>query len=180
MFKNPTYIVFDVNGKIADKIRFIRQQLDPERADLNIEISVSGSNGLGFIKPSQNFDIIRHELDNICQQISPFWCNFGKIKKFVNTEIYYLSIKNKQPFFEVIELLKNSRIEFLPTPFEYEPHCTLTLPNTNTVTCIKGQEQYISSIKIPEERFLVTSLALYEEIKPSTFTTIFRKKLGLR
>ena len=179
MFIKPTYIVFDVSGSVADEVREIRKKLDPERANLNIEISISGSSGLGYVAPEQPLDIICHQLTEVCKRIVPFWCNFNDIKNFNNTNIYYFTIKNKQPFFDAIDILKSSNIKFLPTPYEYEPHCTLTLPaeknNTNNNKHIAGIEKII----IPKDNLFINSLALYEEIKPNSFVTIFRKKLGL-
>ncbi len=178
MFIKPTYIVFDVSGSVADEVREIRKKLDPERADLNIEISISGSSGLGYVAPGQPLDIICHQLTEVCKDITPFWCSFDNIKKFDNTDIYYLTIKYEQPFFDAIEILKSSNIKFLPTPYQYEPHCTLTLPteknNANNDNNITGIEQIV----IPKDNFFINSLALYEEIKPNSFITIFRKKLG--
>ena len=179
MFENPTYIVFDVTGTVADEVRDIRKKFDPERADLNIEISLSGSSGLGYIAPNQPFDIICHQLTDICSKLKPFWCSFDKIKKFPNTEIFYLSLKHKKPFFNAIKILQESNISFLSNPFVYEPHCTLTLPTIRDLEETRLAEKVnIKEIVIPKQKFYINSLALYEETKTNSFTTIFRKKLG--
>ena len=178
MFENPTYIVFDVTGRVAEKVRKIRQNIDPERADLNIEISISGSSGLGYLAPNQPFDIICQQLTEVCNKISPFWCHFDKIKKFPNTDIYYLSLKHQKPFFNSIKILQESNINFLSNPFSYEAHCTLTLPVQNDLPNAKLiSEIDFRKIKIPKEKFYISSLALYEETKTNSFKTIFRKKL---
>ena len=157
IFQDPTYIVLNVPSPTADEVRGIRSFFDPPRANMAVEISLCGSNGRGTISSGQNHDIVFRELDAIAGQTEAFSAKFGHVERFPDTGIFYYTLEDAGPFERLHLEITKSSIKFNPTPFPYEPHCTLKLAAFAEYT----EEQMLERLQPPNEDFIIDTMSIY-------------------
>lgn len=157
IFDQPTYVVLEVPDPPASAVTELRRRYDPERAGLEVEISLSGSSGTGSIAPGQNPDVVFNLLDRMASKTAPFFTSFNQIKCFCNTGIFYFTMNNPDKFIALHRHLVASGIVFTPNPWPYEPHCTITLCRMP----INKSEQLLR-LPPPTDNFIIDSLAVYQ------------------
>jgi hypothetical protein len=157
IFSDPSYIVLNIPSPVADELRHIRSFFDPPRANLAIEISLCGSNGRGTITPGQNPEMVFFEIDEIAAQTEPFSAKFGHVERFPDTGIYYYTLEDPEPFKALYSRFVESKIEFEPTSFPYEPHCTIKLGRQTEYS----EEEIITRLQPPEESFIIDTMSVY-------------------
>ena len=126
-FEQPTYIVLNAPAPIAQAVKALRRRFDPERSEMPVEVTLTGSNGLGVLNPDQSPDTVYDIFDRIVAESSPIKVKFGPMRSFPDTNIFFLEVT---PLDEICDLHKKfaaSAIQFQPSPFPFEPHCTVKL-----------------------------------------------------
>jgi len=175
LFECASYIVLHVPSPAADMVTGMRRRFDPVRADMAVEISVTGSCGVGSIAPGQDPEMIFNEVDRVAAEIEPFEASFLRICRFRNTGIYYFSLSDHERFENLHRRLAESQVKFLPNPWPYEPHCTLKLRGNMT----DEEENELLTIELPQNRFLINTLSVYELDTPLTPQLRHRHGLGI-
>lgn len=126
-FDQSSYVVLNVPEPIAGAVKALRRRFDPERAELPVEVTVAGSGGLGTIKPGQYPEKVYELLDQIALETAPIDVRFGPMRRFPNTTIFFLDIEPDERIKALQLKLIDSGIEFEPSRFPFEPHCTIKL-----------------------------------------------------
>ncbi len=157
IFSIPSYIVLNIPSPVADQLRNIRSFFDPPRANMTVEISLCGSNGRGTILPGQDPDMVFAETDAIARKTGPFSAQFGKVKHFPGTGIFYYTLQNTEPFEKLYSLFVESNIKFELSEFPYEPHCTLRLRRCTGYT----EKQIMTHLQPPKESFIINTMSIY-------------------
>ena len=125
-FDFDTYIVLDVPKPIASQIMAIRERhRDIFRASLPVEITLTGSSGVGVFDAAQDPEAAFARIDAIAVETAPIETSFGKVLRFENTDIFVLTLADERPFHLLHQRLAASGLRFTPSPFPYKPHCTL-------------------------------------------------------
>ena len=127
-------------------------------ARLPVEITVAGSSGVGPIPPGT--DRLKTEviLKSVLPHIKSFRMRFQEIRRFPNTNTFFLTPEDRQPFDNIHGILKASGITFDPIPWPYNPHCTLRAgPMTGEDSLEK-----ILGLSFPKGAFLMDTLSIYE------------------
>ena len=152
-----TYIVLNIRGNMAGKIRNIRARFDPERSAMPAEITVTGSSGLGHLVPGQPFEEVVAEMDRIAGCFAPITASFDKVERFPDTDIYYLTVADPVPFQAIHEAFAGSSIRFQTSPYPFHPHCTLKLRSAPS-----DQELLeLLFLDAPKGPFTLSRLSLY-------------------
>ncbi len=159
MFDDPTYVVLNIPAPAADIVKDIRRRFDPDRADYPVEISVSGSNGIGSIIEGQDSVEVFAAIDRIAADLKPFSTSFREIRQFENTGIFYFTMAYPEKFVEIHDMVVSSGIWFTPNRFPYEPHCTICL---NNATLTESDVAALCAIKPPQEEFIINTISVYE------------------
>ena len=154
---SATYIVLDIPEAMAGWIRSIRARFNPERCAMPAEITVTGSSGLGHLVPGQSLADVASEIDRIAGSVVPFSASFSKVERFPDTEIYYLTLKDPEPFRAIHRAFAESSIGFLPNPYPFQPHCTLKLRSKPS----DPELLELLFLEPPKESFTLSSLSLY-------------------
>lgn len=170
----PTYIVLDIQGAMAERIRSIRARFDPERSTMPAEITVTGSSGLGHLVPGQPLADVSAEIDRIAGRFMPFTASFSKVERFPETEIYYLTLSDPAPFLAIHKAFAESSIGFQPCPYPFHPHCTLKLRSTPSDTELLE----LLFLDAPKESFTLSSLSLYALPDVRTCERLHSARLG--
>lgn len=123
-FTHPTYVILPIKPPVADQVLRIRERYGHPSPN-PVEVTVAGSSGVDVLEPDQDPAAVVQALERIAASTPPFQTEFGEVRRFPGTHIYWLSLKDEAPFRALHDRLKNSGIRFRPSPFPYQPHCTL-------------------------------------------------------
>ena len=122
-----------------------------------VEITITGSSGLGHLVPGQSMEIVASEIDRIAAHFAPFSASFDKVERFPDTEIYYLTLSDPAPFRNIHEAFAGSAIGFRECPYPFQPHCTLKLRSTPS----DSELLELLFLDTPKEPFSLSALSLY-------------------
>ena len=175
IFQDPAYIVLNIPSPVADELRRIRSFFDPPRANMAVEISLCGSNGRGTISPGQDPDAVFGELDAIAAKTEAFSAKFGHVERFPDTGIFYYTLEDATPFEKLHLEITKSKIKFNPTPFPYEPHCTLKLAAFAEYT----EEQMLERLQPPNQDFIIDTMSVYSLDKNQQPKLLHRVNFGI-
>lgn len=92
---------------------------------LPVEVTVAGSSGVGTLAPDQDVRQVFSTLDRIAADTPVIAGRFGSMLRFPDTDIFVLTMEDPQPFIDLHQRIRESEIEFLPSPFPFMPHCTV-------------------------------------------------------
>lgn len=169
-----SFIVLDLPSPVAEMIRKLRGEYDPKRVLVPVEITLTGSSGLGAVSPGQDISLISEEIGQIAKRFSPFKAKFRKAETFPGSNIYFLSLEDENPFMELHKAFASSKIRFRESPFPYRPHCTLILREEN------HEPDFLEklSAKIPSEEFTMEMLSFYTLPSQNECELLFKTPLG--
>ncbi len=157
-YQLPAFIVLEIPEPVRGVIQSIRERLATVTARLPVEITVAGSSGVGPIPVGTDKDDTENRLKNVLGKVKAFRVRFQEIRRFANTDIFYLAPEERQPFDHIHETLKGSGIAFGPNPWPYNPHCTLRGGPMNE----RASAEEIFELPFPKEEFGVDTVSIYE------------------
>jgi 2'-5' RNA ligase len=157
-YRLPTYIVLEIPPPVRGVIQSIRDTLATPAARLPVEITVAGSSGIGPIPAGTDKNETEAALKFVLARLKPFRVRFQEIRRFPNTNIFYLAPEERQPFDHIHEVLKGSRITFGLNPWPYNPHCTLRGGPMND----HASAEDIFKLSLPKQDFVIDTLSIYE------------------
>ena len=164
-YRLPAYIVLEIPSPVRGVIQSLRDSLATPASRLPIEITVAGSSGVGPIPAGTGKDETESILRSVLANLKPFQVQFQEIRRFPNTNIFYLAPQERQPFDRIHGTLKASGLTFGPSPWPYNPHCTL---RGGPMTGPASAEE-ILSLSFPRQDFVIDTLSIYE-FNPQTVT----------
>ena len=127
------FILAEITGPAADRIRAIQLRFDPKLAALNRpHVTVAGSSGVGPIRASTPVALLREKLEPIAATTAPFEIRFQPPMRFMQTEIVSLPLDPHGLIRRLHERIAASGIPFPPARFTFTPHCTLNFYKTLT------------------------------------------------
>jgi 2'-5' RNA ligase len=154
----PAYIVLEIPSPVRAAIQSIRDNLATPASRLPVEITVAGSSGIGPILIGTDKSEIEEKLKPVLIGVKPFRARFQEIRRFPNTNIFYLAPQDRLPFDRIHESLKAGGIKFGSNPWPYNPHCTLRGgPMADGPSAAE-----IFRLSFPKEDFVIDTLSIYE------------------
>lgn len=175
MFDDPSYVVLNIPSPAADIVKDVRHRFNPKRAEYPVEVSVSGSNGVGSIIPGQDTGRIFDMIDTIAAGLKPFRTSFREVKCFPGSNIFYFTMNNEAEFLKIHSLVASSGIKFTPNQFPYEPHCTICL---NSALSNKQRKELLN-MKVPDVEFVINTISVYELNSADDGQLLHRCNFGL-
>jgi 2'-5' RNA ligase len=167
-YRLPAFIVLEIPPPVSGAIQSLRDSLATLAAPtvrLPVEITVAGSSGVGPIPPGTDRDKTEAALKSVLAGLKPFSVRFQEIRRFPNTNIFYLAPQERQPFDRIYEALAASGITFAPSRWPYNPHCTLRGgPMTD-----RDSAEAILTLPFPKQEFVIDTVSVYE-LDPATVT----------
>lgn len=158
IYRLPAYIVLEIPPPVSGVVQSLRDSLATPTARLPVEITVAGSSGTGPILQGTSKAATESLLKSVLPGLKPFSMRFQEVRRFPNTNIFYLAPENRKPFDRIHENLKVSGIAFAPNPWPYNPHCTL---RSGTMTDGASGED-IFNLSVPKQDFVIDTLSIYE------------------
>ena len=157
-YRLPTYVVLEIPSPVSNAVQVIRDSFETPTSRLPVEITVAGSSGIGPIPAGTAKAETEEKLQSILSELRPFRAQFNEVRRFPNTNIFYLAPHERKPFDRIHDLLKASGISFGTNPWPYNPHCTL---RTGPMT-YRFSEESIMGIPVPKQDFIIDTLSIYE------------------
>jgi hypothetical protein len=154
----PACVVLEIPSPVRGVIQSMRERLATVTARLPVEITAAGSSGVGPIPVGTDKDDTEKRVKSVLSGVKAFRVRFQEIRRFPNTDIFYLTPEERQPFDQMHEALKESGIAFGPNAWPYNPHCTLRAGPMND----RATAEEIFSLSFPQEEFVIDTVSIYE------------------
>lgn len=156
-FERDTYIVLEMPAPLWQSVAAVRAHYGSPLATLPVEITITGSSGVGPFYEDQDAATAFKTCDQVASHISPITMTIRSIRRFPNTGIFYFEPADPQPFVHLQNTFIGAGLKFRESPFPFTPHCTV-------VTFADPSEQLIRellSLPVPNGRFVLSDLAMY-------------------
>lgn len=122
------YIVADLRGDAAARVREIQRRYDPKlAATAPPHVTLTGSSGLGPIDPATTEPELRRALEPIASATPPLVVRFGAPVRFMQTTFVVLPIDPHGPIRELHDGIGRSGLRFLGVRHMFTPHASLSL-----------------------------------------------------
>jgi hypothetical protein len=153
-----SYVVLDIPSPFAEQVLAIRmRERDPFRYSLPAETTVSGSSGTGPIAADEDLDRVTAVLDRVAAETAPIRSSFGPVRRFPDSDVFYLSFADERPFRTLHERIAESGLRFQPAAFPFGPHCTL-----RTRAPVTDREAAALLATVVDGNFTLDTLSLYD------------------
>jgi 2'-5' RNA ligase len=148
---NGLFIVADLHGTAAEKIRELNVRFDPKLAAARQpHVTITGSSGAGPIPASINVQELEKRLRPIADTTRAIRLKFGKPHRFLQSEIVVLPLDPHGELRRLHDRIVASGIQFGRARFTFTPHCTLSLYPTLTPEAAR----HLLSVRIDDEVIL--------------------------
>jgi 2'-5' RNA ligase len=156
-FEHDTYVVLDMPPPIWKHVKSIRERYASPLTILPVEITVTGSSGIGTFHEEQEIDAAFELIDSVAANFSPFTTAFRRVTTFPNTGVFYFEPNDPQPFIDLQSEIVSTGLKFNESPFPFTPHCTIVKFDNPS----QGLVDEIMSLPVPGETFALDALSVY-------------------
>lgn len=154
---NGIFIISELTGKAAERVREIQQRYDRNlAANAPPHVTLTGSSGVGPMPLGTPIEEIREAIAPIAESTAPITLRFGRPLRFMQTEIVVLPLDPHGPLRHLHERLARSGLRFEPARFTFSPHCTLSLH----ATLFPETERALLSLRVTEP-VVLSALQVY-------------------
>jgi len=170
---NGIFILTELTGPVAERIRAIQERYDPKLARLTPpHVTIAGSSGVGVLSPSTSAERLRELLEPIAATTPPLTLHFKPPVRFMQTEIVALPLDPHGPLRELHERIATSGLQFERPRFAFTPHCTLSF--YPVLSPQRARE--LLSIRVPEP-VVIDRLQAYHTMDPQPARKILEVEL---
>ena len=163
MRQQGIFIVAELSGTLAERIREIQRESDPKlAASQPPHLTLVGSSGTGPISGSMTETELRAALEPVATRTPPMSLRFERPHRFMQTEIVVLPLDPNGPLRALHEAIATSGLAFSSKArFTFSPHVTLNLYRTLTPERLKS----LMAVRI-EEPFVLDRFQVYQSRNP--------------
>lgn len=155
-----THIVLDVPEPVATKVMNLRKKYqDHFRSSLPVEVTLTGSSGVGVLVEEQNPELVYETINEIASRWKPIETSLGEVIRFPNTDIFAFSITNELALYDLHRELITSEIKYMENPFPYKPHCTI-----RSLSPVAFEEEREITNNTITDTFLLDTISVYSLI----------------
>jgi 2'-5' RNA ligase len=159
---NGIFILAELTGEVAEKIRRINERYDPRLARYKPpHITLTGSSGAGPIPPFVTAEEMREKLLPITSVTSPITVVFRAPQRFMQTDIIVLPLDSHGALRELHDGIITSGLPFARARYTFSPHCTLSLYQTLDA----DSRRDLLKVRIPDP-FVISAIQLYHTRDP--------------
>ena len=159
---NGIFILAELPGEVAEKIREINERYDPRLARYKPpHITLTGSSGAGPIPPTISAEEIRDKLGPIAAETAPITLAFELPQRFLQTDIIVLPIDSHGPLRVLHDRIATSGLPFARARYTFSPHSTLSLYQSLDAKSIRE----LLNTRLPEP-FVINAIQVYHTRDP--------------
>ena len=171
---NGIFILAELPGEIAERIREINERYDPRLARYRPpHITLTGSSGAGPIPPSVTVDEIRVKLEPITRNTVPITLSFQTPQRFMQTDIVVLPIEPHGPIRVLHDGIITSGLPFTRARYTFSPHATLSLYPSLDAKSIRE----LLKTRMPEP-FVINAIQVYHTRDPQPSRKLLELELS--
>ena len=159
---NGIFILAELPGEVADRVREINERYDPRLARYKPpHLTLTGSSGAGPIPPSVSVEDIRKNLEPITSDTAPITVSFQAPQRFMQTDIIVLPIDSHGPLRLLHDRIVASGLPFTRARYTFSPHSTLSLYQSLDAKAIRE----LLKTRLPEP-FVIGAIQVYHTRDP--------------
>jgi 2'-5' RNA ligase len=159
---NGIFVLAELPGEVADRIREINERYDPRLARYRPpHITLTGSSGAGPIPPSVSVEEIRNKLEPVTAGTMPITLSFKAPHRFMQTDIIVLPIAPHGPLRVLHDAIVTSGLPFTRARYTFSPHATLSLYQSLDA---KSMRELLKT-RLPEP-FVINAVQVYHTRDP--------------
>jgi 2'-5' RNA ligase len=159
---NGIFVIAELPGEIANRIREINERYDPRLARYRPpHITLTGSSGAGPIPPSVTVDELRRKLEPITGTTLPITLSFQAPQRFMHTDIIVLPIEPHGQIRALHDGIITSGLPFTKARYTFSPHATLSLYQSLDPKSIRE----LLKTRMPEP-FVINAIQVYHTRDP--------------
>jgi 2'-5' RNA ligase len=159
---NGIFILAELPGKVAERVREINERYDPRLARYKPpHLTLTGSSGAGPIPPSVSVEEIRDKLQPITADTAPITLSFQTPQRFMQTDIIVLPIDSHGPLRLLHDRIITSGLPFMRARYTFSPHSTLSLYQSLDAKSIRE----LLKTRLPEP-FVINAIQVYHTRDP--------------
>ena len=171
---NGIFILAELPGEIADRVREINEQYDPRLARYRPpHITLTGSSGAGPIPPSVSVEDIRDRLVPIATETAPITLSFQAPQRFMQTDIIVLPIDSHGLLRVLHDRIVSSGLPFTQARYTFSPHTTLSLYQSLDAKSIRD----LLKTRLPEP-FVINAIQVYHTRDPQPSRKLLELELS--
>jgi 2'-5' RNA ligase len=159
---NGIFILAELPGEVADRVREINERYDPRLARYKPpHLTLTGSSGAGPIPPSVSVEDLRKKLEPITSDTAPITVSFQVPQRFMQTDIIVLPIEPHGPLRQLHDRIISSGLPFTRARYTFSPHSTLSLYQSLDAKAIRE----LLNTRLPEP-FVIGAIQVYHTRDP--------------
>ena len=159
---NGIFVLAELPGEVAERIREINERYDPRLARYKPpHITLTGSSGAGPVPPSVSVEEIRDKLEPITAETPPITLSFHVPQRFMQTDIIVLPIDSHGPIRLLHDRIITSGLPFARARYTFSPHSTLSLYQSLDAKSIRE----LLKTRLPEP-FVISAIQVYHTRDP--------------
>jgi len=156
-FDNDTFIVLDLPEWVASAVMDVRRRhRDEVEMVMPVEVTLTGSGGVGVLASDQDRASVFAVLDAIAASTAPIVAQFGPVLHWPPF-LFVLRYTDEEPFRALHERFAASGLRFGPIPHPFTPHTTLRSRKDPT----DEERQDLLDLRIPG-KFRLDTISVYE------------------
>jgi len=159
---NGIFILAELPGEVAERIREINERYDPRLARYKPpHITLTGSSGAGPIPPTVSAEEIRDKLEPIAAETAPITLAFELPQRFLQTDIIVLPIDSHGALRVLHDRIVTSGLPFARARYTFSPHSTLSLYQSLDAKSVRE----LLKTRLPEP-FVINAIQVYHTRDP--------------
>jgi 2'-5' RNA ligase len=159
---NGIFILAELPGAVAERVREINERYDPRLARYKPpHLTLTGSSGAGPIPPSVSVEEIQAKLEPITAETAPITLSFQAPQRFMQTDIIVLPVDPHGPLRLLHDRIVSSGLPFTRARYTFSPHSTLSLYQSLDAKSIR--ELLKSRLSDP---FVINAIQVYHTRDP--------------
>ena len=159
---NGIFILAELPGEVAEKIRELNERYDPRLARYKPpHITLTGSSGAGPVPPTVRVEEIRDKLEPIAAETAPITLSFRAAQRFMQTDIIVLPIDSHGALRVLHDRIVTSGLPFARARYTFSPHSTLSLYQSLDAKAIRE----LLKTRLPEP-FVIDAIQVYHTQDP--------------
>ena len=171
--RSGIYVIAEVEGPAAKRIRNIQKRFDPRLAsEWPPHVTLAGSSGMGPIDANIPTAELRDRLEAVTRASPPLLLAFGHPIRFMQTNIVVLPLNPHGPLRQLHERIKTSGLRFDRPRFYFTPHITLSFYPEHPPEKLRE----LLAVRVPEPAD-IESIQVYHTREDKVSTKLFNLRL---
>jgi 2'-5' RNA ligase len=170
------FILVNLQGDLATRIREIQQRFDPRLARFaRPHFTLIGSSGAGPIDAGTSIERLHEVLDPIAASTAPLALHFERPVRYMNTNTFALPLDSHGPLRALHDRMKRSRLSFAQSRHAFSPHVTLSHYRTPT----EAEARELLALRV-DEPIVIDHLMVSLTAEPEPPRVLFELELVRR